>query len=170
MTRLIPVLSLWEPWATAVARGIKTVETRSWAPPPALHGQPIGIHAAKTQRPWLELTNEARFDRSGPEAKLVEDLKHAGVDVLELAFGCIVATAVVAAVFVTDTVLESQAETMWSRDGGRLAVSARDRRWGDYSPARFAWALTDVRPLATPMCFTGGQALTRKVAADAVGR
>ena len=26
-------ISLWQPWASLVAEGVKTIETRSWAPP-----------------------------------------------------------------------------------------------------------------------------------------
>ena len=40
-------ISLHQPWASLIAVGIKTIETRSWAPPKALIGQRIAIHAAK---------------------------------------------------------------------------------------------------------------------------
>lgn len=51
----IKCLTLWQPWATAIAEGIKTIETRSWTPPGyaggmTLFGKPgpiIGIHAGK---------------------------------------------------------------------------------------------------------------------------
>ena len=41
-------LTVWQPWASLIATGHKTVETRTWAPPQALIGERIAIHAAKT--------------------------------------------------------------------------------------------------------------------------
>ena len=43
------VLSMHQPWASLVADGVKTVETRSWRPPASVVGERIGIHS--TQRP-----------------------------------------------------------------------------------------------------------------------
>ena len=40
-------ITLWQPWASMVAMGLKQNETRSWAPPKALIGERIAIHAAK---------------------------------------------------------------------------------------------------------------------------
>jgi activating signal cointegrator 1 len=39
----IPVLTLWQPWASLVALGVKTIETRSWS---TKYRGPIAIHAA----------------------------------------------------------------------------------------------------------------------------
>ena len=40
-------ITLYQPHATLIAIGAKTIETRSWRPPPSLVGQRIAIHAAK---------------------------------------------------------------------------------------------------------------------------
>lgn len=41
-------LSLWQPWASLIAEGHKTIETRRWThPPEAIVGQRLAIHAAK---------------------------------------------------------------------------------------------------------------------------
>ena len=40
-------LTLHQPWASLIAYGVKTIETRSWAPPQGLAGQRIAIHAGK---------------------------------------------------------------------------------------------------------------------------
>ena len=37
-------ISLWQPWATAIAVGVKTIETRHWK---TNYRGPIAIHAAK---------------------------------------------------------------------------------------------------------------------------
>lgn len=43
----IPAISLWQPWASFIAIGVKPYETRHWAAPRRLIGQRIAIHAAK---------------------------------------------------------------------------------------------------------------------------
>lgn len=44
-------LTLWQPWASLIALGVKTIETRSWAAPKSLIGQRIAIHASKRGLP-----------------------------------------------------------------------------------------------------------------------
>jgi len=43
-------LTLWQPWASLIASGAKTIETRSWRPPEKVIGTRIAIHAST--RPW----------------------------------------------------------------------------------------------------------------------
>ena len=38
-------LTLWQPWASIVASGVKLIENRPWAPPAKLLGERIAIHA-----------------------------------------------------------------------------------------------------------------------------
>ena len=40
-------ITLHQPWASLIALGIKTVETRSWPAPARLVGQRIAVHAGK---------------------------------------------------------------------------------------------------------------------------
>jgi hypothetical protein len=47
----LPTISLWQPWASWVAWGWKTIETRTHNRFASLIGQRIGIHAAKTFDP-----------------------------------------------------------------------------------------------------------------------
>lgn len=44
-------LTVWQPWATAIALGKKRLENRDWAPPPRFVGQDIAIHAAAYLEP-----------------------------------------------------------------------------------------------------------------------
>ena len=41
-------LTLHQPWASLIAHGVKTIETRSWAPPRHAIGQELAIHAGAT--------------------------------------------------------------------------------------------------------------------------
>lgn len=45
------VITLHQPWATLIALGVKTIETRSWAPPKALIGERLLIHAGTRPLP-----------------------------------------------------------------------------------------------------------------------
>ena len=53
-------LSLWQPWASLVALGIKTVETRSWA---TSYRGPLAIHAATHRPPMMHLPPLSHTDR-----------------------------------------------------------------------------------------------------------
>lgn len=41
-------LTIWQPWADAIAHGSKRTENRPWPAPPAVLGQDIAIHAGRT--------------------------------------------------------------------------------------------------------------------------
>ena len=54
--------TLYQPWATLVARRYKTVETRDYAPPDFAIGEPLAIHAAARamrEAEWGESLYEA---------------------------------------------------------------------------------------------------------------
>ena len=38
-------ITVWQPWASLIAMGLKPYEFRGWAPPRAMIGKRIGIHA-----------------------------------------------------------------------------------------------------------------------------
>lgn len=51
----LKVITLWQPWATFISFGWKTIETRTHEKFKSLVGQPIGIHAGKKwDEYWLE--------------------------------------------------------------------------------------------------------------------
>lgn len=45
------VFSLWQPFATLLVRGFKTVETRTWPAPASIVGQRVGIASTKNIKP-----------------------------------------------------------------------------------------------------------------------
>lgn len=118
-------LSLTQPWASAVALGMKTVETRSWA---TNYRGPIAIHAAKGY------PRRAREFASG--------LRDWGIPVpADLPLGAVVATARLVSVERTEVVMTELDEL--------------ERLFGDYSPGRWAWFLADVVPLRAPVPAVG---------------
>lgn len=135
--------SLWQPWATLIAIGAKSIETRGWYTP---YRGPLAIHAAKKRdRDSLLLCMEEPF-----RSFLVD----AGIQKIgDLPFGAIVA--------VVDLV-----DCIEIIDTGCLLVYklANDERiyepehsFGDYTPGRFAWKLANLRRLEHPIPCIGRQ-------------
>ena len=155
-------LTLWEPYASLIACGHKTVETRSWAPPRDLVGKRIGIHAAKREVRDGDIDAEMaeRLDVDWPEW---QQAVFAG-----LPYGCFLATAKLADV---------RQVTHLSRDGVVHYVSppfhfdpdqgvSYDRAstmqadpYGNYSMDRILWVLEDVQKLIQPIPVRGRQGL-----------
>lgn len=52
-------ITVWQPWAWAIVAGHKPVENRSWAPPEALVGEVLVIHAGKK----FDFENEALVEQ-----------------------------------------------------------------------------------------------------------
>jgi hypothetical protein len=129
-------ISLWQPWASAIACGHKRIETRSWE---TLYRGKIAIHASK--RP---------IDSEGIVLlSLLSDYKFPG----GFPLGAIVATCELEDVRLI--------EAGGIRVGGHLTPlpSGAEYLLGDYRPSRFAWMLTNVVALAKPVFFRGRQGL-----------
>lgn len=129
-------ITLYQPWASLVAIGAKTIETRSWG---TAHRGPLLIHAA---RRWTAAEQFAYFRSrdalvlagwSHPRAEYLRDGKH---------LGCIVAVSRLA-----------DCREM------REAPDGLDGRLGTYGPGRYGWVLEDVRPLPTPVPWPGERRL-----------
>lgn len=134
----IRCVSLWQPWASLIAIGEKTVETRAWAAPQSIIGTRIGIHAAKTLKGmeiakgnadlWHECVARMFF-----EIPIDED------EPCLLPFGSIVATAVVEACMPVERLIPDV--------------------FGDYSPGRYGWVLSGIERLAVPVPAKGRQGI-----------
>ncbi len=137
-------LTITQPWASLVACGAKLIETRSW--PTSYRGQ-LAIHAAKgfpSEAEWLCLTEP--FNGV---------LQAAGWDMPEeqLPRGVIVATAVL-----TNCIdIDNERIVAGLRLIGRAAP--HEEAFGDYSAGRYAWVLSDVRPLHEPIPARGALGL-----------
>ncbi len=137
-------ISLWQPWATLIAIGAKTFETRGWH---ANYAGPVAIHAAK---------KDGMLSADGEKA-CAEFFKRAALplDLRKIPHGAIIAVCYIAACYETDP------KNGWTEGDGfaRLAygptIEFPERYFGDYSPNRFAWKLEDVRPLLKPIPFPG---------------
>lgn len=121
-------ISLWQPWATAMAIGLKSIETRHWST--NIRGL-IAIHAAKQwQLPEREWAAELAARHDAPA-------------IANPPLGRIVATGKLVAV--------KRTEDLWS------TISETERSFGNYEPRRFGWIFEDVVALPIPIPFKGAQ-------------
>lgn len=145
-------LTLTQPWATLVAIGAKTIETRSWL---TTYRGRIAIHAAKgiaglggkagfqalcAQEPFNScLTAHANYEIE----RGITPLQAANL----IPFGAIIATC---------TLVNCMAIT---ESFARHEITAQERAFGDYMPGRYAWFLHDVEKLETPIPCPGALGL-----------
>lgn len=85
------VITLWQPWASFIACGIKTIETRTHDRFKNLKGETIGIHAGKSwDKDWVELAGRYLRDDQIMDVLTMEYLFKKKSP---LVFGCLMATA-----------------------------------------------------------------------------
>lgn len=142
-------LTLWQPWASLIAIGVKTIETRSWAAPKSLIGQRISIHAAK--RP-SDTEADFRFDPV---------LHEHGLCFTDLPLGAVVATARLVECVQVLKVRDDGTWTIVQRDytGPVRGVVLDQLPYGDFTPGRWAWLLDDIEQLDKPLPATGRQGM-----------
>ena len=122
-------ITLWQPWASAVALAVKKIETRTWL---TQYRGPLAIHAARDAAP-----QQARF-----YALHEKTLRRAGLDVERpLPLGEIIAVVELGAIVGSDL----------------CRPSTMEFPWGDYSPGRWCWLLKAPAILETPIPFRGSQ-------------
>lgn len=128
--RQIKALTLWQPWATLIALGIKTVETRKWKTP---YRGPLAIHAAyRRPRPddWGDAEQQELMLRTLWERRVNwTDMPR---------------KAIVAVCELVDVLPTSELEP---------------DPWGDYRAGRYGWILEEIRPLDKPIVIGGARSL-----------
>lgn len=126
-------LTLSQPWATAIALGVKHVETRSWR---TTYRGPLLIHAAQN------FPKDAR--------DFAREAVTAGHLPATLPFSAIVARCSLLEILPTEDVIDELA---------RIHADGLERLYGDYTPGRWAWLLTHVEPLPEPIPARGALGL-----------
>lgn len=134
-------LTLWEPYASAVALGAKRIETRTWKAPQVLWNSLLVIHSSRhwngTQR---KLTRDLVKDGLLPET-IWENIEHRRGE-------CLSATTVY------------QCVRMQMEDGKLVGVAGKfleehcgraEMRLGNYSESHSAWMLRPPVPLVGPL-------------------
>ncbi len=140
-------LTLHQPWASLIAHGVKSIETRDWPPPRRLIGQRIAIHAGRKREVSGNLHPES--------LRAVLDLYGVGWGD-RIPLGAVVATAL----------LMDARQVRFQHYAGRvLASSPSYTGWvepdpyGDFSTGRWLWFLMDVEPCNPPVPAVGHQGL-----------
>lgn len=146
-------ITLTQPWATLVAIGAKMLETRSWTI--SYRGFPLAIHAAKGlgpggRRAYFDQCYRAPFLQALEPAMTTtreiagDVIPHVNPDILPR--GAIVAVCWLHSIYrITEQGVE----------GFNPQPPANEIAFGDYSPGRFAWLLTNVRALPEPISAKG---------------
>lgn len=133
----LKALTLTQPWASLIASGAKHIETRGWR---TEYVGPLAIHAAKGFPPEAEaFCKKQSFSRA---------LKAAGYSQHDertwnawgLPLGVVIAI-----------VWLEQVEHITSH----TQVSEQERAFGDYTPGRYAWKVSEVYRLRTPLAARG---------------
>lgn len=127
-------LSLWQPWASLMAAGLKTIETRHW---PTGYRGPLAIHAAKRRM-------------SVEERELVQDWRNARLlqwdwPPADLPYG-----AIIAVVELVDCISSSKA---------LIGLPAVEIAFGNYSLGCWAWITRNLRAINPPILYRGQQGL-----------
>ncbi len=130
------VLSIRQPWATLLASGVKTIETRSWG---TTYRGLIAIHAAKT---WGAAEEKAMADAvltmpvllSGEQPWQLSALRRTPRETL----GCVIALA---------NLVDCQPMTE--------APNEVEEMFGYFGPGRFGWRLECPCPLAKLVPLSG---------------
>lgn len=130
-------LTLWQPWATLVAIGAKSIETRSWG---TNHRGHLAIHAAK--KPVIDALSGVAMETKNLMSTL---LGQAGWHFGVLPLGSVVATC-----YLEDCV---RAENI------RDELTDQERAFGDYSDGRYAWKLRLIEIINPPIFARGSQGL-----------
>lgn len=179
-------LTLWQPWASLVALGVKAIETRSWG---TAYRGPLLIHAAvrppergQDVGPWHVYAPEQSDERwrltmANPDYRKPDGYRpDRSLLVHQLHLGAVVATCTLADVvpmvgadgckdatkhlcIVNQSMLLHSALAEPWPDGQTEHVVFEQMPYGDFQPGRFAWVLADVQALPEPVAAKGRQGL-----------
>ena len=135
-----PAITLWQPWASLVAAGVKPFEFRSWPAPRALIGRRVAIHAGARKVSIREIQYlHHRVDNADPTTGL---LPHARV--------------VLAAMILEPHLIPRSSVVCLATLGEPIRDAALAKQLGIASPvndsdrmehSNWGWPLTDVEAL-----------------------
>lgn len=154
-------ITLTQPWATLVALDAKRIETRSWS---TKYRGPLAIHAAKgfpkeAQQLLLVEPFASALEKGGVGRK-ISDAWFVG----QLPLGCMIATCELV------NVVQFGCLSVWVDPTGKERILEKhpisgwvqvppdgtdEYKFGDYTPGRYAWILSNIKPLPEPIPVRG---------------
>lgn len=142
-------LTLTQPWATLVAIGAKRIETRSWST--SYRGR-IVIHAAKGfPKDAREFSKGVECYEAVMDYSTAEDKGRFLSGELAYPLGVVLASCHLWDVVPVEDVFANHRYPSWA--------TKRELQFGDYSPGRYAWILTDVKRPPEPIPAKGALGL-----------
>lgn len=149
-------ISLWQPWASAIAMKLKRFETRGWKCPDSLIGQPLAIHAAMKKDwacrlRWVQHRCSLDPHSKPPEDLAEEQRREIAAAIKEydaLPRGAILCLVRVNRCWKVEELLQTPDEMQF----GELD-------WGNYDEGRFAWELSVIYTFDKPIQCLGKQGL-----------
>lgn len=124
------VLTVWQPFAWAIAEGLKPLENRSWHPFSLSPGQRLAIHAAKRKPKQIEIDYVS---------EVLTEIGHSARIPDEWDLGAVVAVA--------------------TFQGSKKTFSVNDSMYPWWVPGQIGWILKDISALDFPIPCRGYQGL-----------
>jgi len=148
-------ISLWQPWASAIAVNAKRVETRGW---PTSYRGPLAIHAAQRLVKSELLHYASCWNWCGALAPMGWAMRMEAKPWDLLPFGAVVATCTVVDCRPSESFTEEEIDTPRRPEGQHADLwNWTEREMGDFGPGRYGWTLDEVRRLPTPIPYRGAQ-------------
>jgi len=144
----IPVLSLWQPWASLVVLKEKLIETRSWA---TSYRGLLAIHST------LRFTNEQQ--QLCNRSPFKEALEKHGFTPDNLPFGCVIGFCKLRDIMEIAHGYMAGIDHTTNETFIQGIPKGNERAFGDYRVGRYAWIMDDIRKLETPIKAIGRQGL-----------
>ncbi len=149
-------ISLWQPWASLMEAGSKTIETRGWKT--EYRGDLLicstksGLKKSELEKLLLKWEfQEGLSEKYGTRDNYGLCINWPGVEIEDLPLGMALCVVELQGCIKTDKLIS-----------GNCAITrymyCLEREFGDYSPGRFAWITTNLRPIK-PFPVKGQQGL-----------
>ena len=153
--KTIPVLGVWQPYASLVAIGAKPWETRHFAPPARLLGKRVAVQATLRRPTIAEVYSDMPVQ--------IREMLGWGWEA-RVPYGAVICTAVISCGHIVRDHFDDGTVTL----GDTFGHSFMDDGFGDYGIGRWCWKLEDVRKLAVPIPLAGKQGIGWTWTPDAV--
>lgn len=133
------VISIWQPYASLLIHGFKTIETRGWKAPERLIGTEICIASTKI------ITVDQRFAFNRPEFQRF--YRETGLVALDdLPCGCVLGTVLLHSSEVIDEDIIDD-------------ITEEEYEFGWFTPGRYAWRVRNPKPFKVPVPARGKQGI-----------
>lgn len=144
-------LTLYQPWASAIALGAKRIETRRQ---PLRHRGPLAIHAGRRID-----REEMDYIQGLPEWNAVFEMYKMAPLTKTLPFGALLAVCELVDCLPVEEFDRTMLDRQQTKPGAPPYPYWTERQMGNYARGRYGLVLEQVRPLRRPIPYRGEQGL-----------